>query len=235
MKRLYIALSCLSNTYSLFFTVLRNIQINISHKPIFLYFCRKHGIMKLNKQILFYSILFIVTVVTKIICAPQIGLSGFSAIFAVALFSGITAKQNKFGIMMPLLILLLSDVVLQVLHSMNLFPFAGFYKGQTTIYALTLLLTLFGLVLSKPSVTRLITGVIAGPTLFFLVSNFIVWSKNGGLGYSRDFSGLITCYAAALPFYKNSLLSTMIFLPSFAYMYNRLVLGSKALATVSTK
>jgi hypothetical protein len=191
--------------------------------------------MKLNKQVLFYSIVFIVTVVTKIICAPQIGLSGFSAIFSIALFSGMTVKNNKFGILMPLLILLLSDVVLQVLHSMNLFPFAGFYKGQTTIYALTLLLTLFGLVLSKPSVTRLITGVIAGPTLFFLVSNFIVWSKNGGLGYSNDFNGLMTCYAAALPFYKNSLLSTMIFLPSFAYLYNRIVIGSKTLATVTTK
>lgn len=192
--------------------------------------------MKLRKQeILFYSILLIVTVVTKIICAPNIALSGFSAIFSVALFGGMIAKQNKIGVIMPLIVLLLSDVVLQILFIANLFPFAGFYGGQTTIYALIVLLTLFGLILNKPSTSRVIAAVISGPTLFFIASNFLVWWKNGGLGYTRDWNGLMTCYTAALPFYKNSLIATMVFLPSFAFMYNKLVIGSKTLATVNHK
>src|SRR6478736_3703055 len=51
--------------------------------------------MKLSKQtILFFLVLVIVSTLVKIICAPQIDLSGFTAVIAVSLFSGL-AMQNK--------------------------------------------------------------------------------------------------------------------------------------------
>jgi len=49
----------------------------------------------------------------------------------------------------------------------------------------------------------------AGTPAFFLISNFGVWL--GGRLYPPTWVGLITCYAAALPFYRNSLLSSVVY------------------------
>jgi hypothetical protein len=51
-------------------------------------------------------------------------------------------------------------------------------------------------------------SVVLGPTSFFLASNYAVWVA--GDMYPRTFSGLLACYAAAIPFYRNDLVSTTI-------------------------
>ena len=45
--------------------------------------------------------------------------------------------------------------------------------------------------------------------LFFIISNFGVW-LTGSL-YQQSLEGLIQCYIMALPFFTNTLLSTIIF------------------------
>jgi hypothetical protein len=51
-----------------------------------------------------------------------------------------------------------------------------------------------------------VAGVLASATSFFLLSNFVVWVGSGM--YPHSTSGLVACYAAALPFYANDLIST---------------------------
>jgi hypothetical protein len=51
------------------------------------------------------------------------------------------------------------------------------------------------------------------------------------LGYSNDLSGLMTSYRAGLPFYRNSVISTIIFLPSFVALYHWLMQGRLTLQT----
>jgi hypothetical protein len=51
-------------------------------------------------------------------------------------------------------------------------------------------------------------GVVSASLIFFIFSNFGVWVL-GSYGYSYE--GLITCYIAAIPFYTNTLLSTIIY------------------------
>jgi hypothetical protein len=63
-------------------------------------------------------------------------------------------------------------------------------------------------ILSKPTALRVTLGVLASATSFFLISNFVVWA--GGAFYPRTLAGLSLCYAAALPFYRNDLVSTAI-------------------------
>jgi hypothetical protein len=48
-----------------------------------------------------------------------------------------------------------------------------------------------------------------GSIIFFIISNFGVW-YSGGL-YDHTLEGLIKCYIMALPFFTNTLLSTIIF------------------------
>jgi hypothetical protein len=53
-----------------------------------------------------------------------------------------------------------------------------------------------------------ITGALVGACIFFVVTNFGVWSI-GIYGYTLN--GLLTCYILAIPFFAYSLISTFIF------------------------
>lgn len=53
---------------------------------------------------------------------------------------------------------------------------------------------------------RVAVASVAGSTVFFLLSNFGVWLLGCVPGwYPATFPGLLACYAAGLPFYRNSL------------------------------
>jgi hypothetical protein len=190
--------------------------------------------MKLPKQtILFYFILIAVTVIVKLICAPQINLSGFSNVIAIALFAGITVKDKTKTFLLPLIALFFSDALLQVLHGLNLFPYSGFYSGQIINYALFILITLTGIAFRNYKTAGIFAAAIIGPTIFFLLSNFIVWKTQGAaMGYSNDVNGLMQSYVLGLPFYRNSLISTIIFLPAFIALYHWMMYNKLSLQQV---
>ena len=53
-----------------------------------------------------------------------------------------------------------------------------------------------------------ISGALLSAIIFYLVTNFGVWSL-GSYGYNVE--GLLLCYTLAIPFFTNSLVSTLIF------------------------
>lgn len=61
---------------------------------------------------------------------------------------------------------------------------------------------------AKTTVVRVGAGALLGPTSFFLLSNYAVWV--GGGMYPRSLAGLNACFVAALPFYRNDLISTAL-------------------------
>jgi hypothetical protein len=61
---------------------------------------------------------------------------------------------------------------------------------------------------TRTSFVRVSAGALLGPTSFFVLSNYAVWASAGM--YPRTAGGLVACYAAAVPFYRNDLLSTAI-------------------------
>ena len=56
--------------------------------------------------------------------------------------------------------------------------------------------------------TSRILGSLIGACLFYLITNFGVWSM-GSYGY--NLSGLVLCYTLAIPFFGYTLISTLIF------------------------
>ncbi len=187
--------------------------------------------MKLNKQtIIFIFIIIAITTVIKVVCAPQLNLSGFSAGLAVALFAGFAEKDMKKALLLPLVTIFISDVLIQLLFLANLFPFEGFYNNQWINYLLIASITLIGMLMRKGKIAGILAASVLGPAFFFVVSNYIVWASQGNtMGYTNDFSGLITCYTAGLPFYRNNVIATLIFLPSFLGIYQWLVKGKFAI------
>ena len=58
------------------------------------------------------------------------------------------------------------------------------------------------------SLIKRISGCLLGACLFFIVTNFGVWIL-GSYGYT--FNGLVMCYMLAIPFFGNTLVSTILF------------------------
>jgi hypothetical protein len=61
---------------------------------------------------------------------------------------------------------------------------------------------------ARTTFVRVAAGALLGPTSFFLLSDYAVWAA--GTMYPHTLSGLTTCYIAALPFYRNDLISTSL-------------------------
>ena len=61
-----------------------------------------------------------------------------------------------------------------------------------------------------------ISGALLGACIFFIVTNFGVWSL-GSYGYTFD--GFLTCYIMAIPFFAHTLISTFIFASFFEMFY----------------
>jgi len=176
--------------------------------------------MKINGRLVVFTLILIaLATACKFFFGPNLDWSGFSPVIAIALFSGFIIKQRDLSFMLPLLALFISDLLIQGLYEVNLFPYAGFYSGQWKNYLILMSATLIGLLLKGRNTSSLIIGAIAAPTVFFLISNFSVWA-GAQVSYPKDFNGLMTCYAAGLPFYKNALLSTIVFLPVILFTYN---------------
>ena len=69
-----------------------------------------------------------------------------------------------------------------------------------------------------------ISGALLGASLFFIITNFGVWSL-GSYGYTVE--GLIACYTLAIPFFGYNLISTIIFSTVFETFLQRKILFKK--------
>ena len=69
-----------------------------------------------------------------------------------------------------------------------------------------------------------ISGALLGALLFFVITNFGVWSL-GTYGYT--IKGLISCYTLAIPFFGYTLISTIIFSTVFETFLQRKILFKK--------
>ncbi len=83
----------------------------------------------------------------------------------------------------------------------------GYHTGTHWTWGSVLLIG-FLPIYFKNSIIFRIPGALTGALIFFLVTNFGVWT-NGAYGYSPE--GLLTCYIFAIPFFTSSLLSTLLF------------------------
>ena len=179
--------------------------------------------MKINGRLILFTIVLIaLQTICKLLFAPQPDWSGFSPFIAIAVFSGFIVKEKNMSFLLPLLALLVSDVIIHVLYINKQFDFAGFYPGMWKNYLVLLLSVLMGLGLKGRSYATIAIGAVAAPTLYFFVSNFLVWQATSEAVYAKSYAGLMNCYEAGLPFYKNSLIGTVLFLPIILFSYNYL-------------
>lgn len=166
--------------------------------------------MKLNKEIVIALIIMIVTsALYRVLPGRPMG---FAPQIAIALLSGsLFVKNKQFAFLLPLVSMFLSDVIYQVLYVNHLTPIQGFYDGQWQNYLLIAATAVFGFGLQTNNVSKFAGNFIAAPTVYFLVSNFMVWASFGGYQRPLTASGLIQTMVDGLPFYGYSVAGTFVF------------------------
>ena len=172
----------------------------------------KHYLMKANKSLVLSLILMVL--VSALYRVMPNRPWGFAPQIAIGLFSGaLFVNDKKWAFILPLVSMFLSDLCYEILYRNGMSEIMGFYDGQWVNYLLFAGISCFGFMIKKTRVANVVLASLAAPTTHFLISNFLVWAVDRGYGLNRPrtFNGLLLTYGDALPFYKNSLLGTLVF------------------------
>jgi len=163
---------------------------------------------KLNLQTGIISIIILLAAFTRIMPHPP----NFSPMAAIGLFGAAHFAKKWQAFLIPLIGIWISDLVINNFvyssHSSNFVWFYGGFYWQYISYVFIIFAGLF--IFNKGiSVTNTLGGMVSSSGIFFLFSNLGVWA--GGAMYTKNISGLITCYAAGIPFIHNTIISDALF------------------------
>ena len=128
----------------------------------------------------------------------------FTPVAGALLFFG--ARSSRRNLWIPLALLAVSDVILtKVVYS---YVFSWDHFVTWVWYAAILWL---GTRLGKDAKPLPIIGAaLASSVSFFVISNFAVWACWNDM-YPRTWNGLMTCYAAGLPFFRPAVEGDLLF------------------------
>jgi hypothetical protein len=148
----------------------------------------------LNPRLGALTLLVMAAAATRLIPHPP----NVTSVAALALFGGAYFERRSLAIAVPLLAMLASDLLL------------GLYPHMAVQYLGFVLVIGIGFWLQRRrSAARIAAAALLGSVTFFVVTNFGVWALDGM--YPHTLGGLLTCYVAAIPFFRNTLLGDLAY------------------------
>lgn len=133
----------------------------------------------------------------------------FTPTIALALFGGFYLPR-KMAILVPLAFMLLSDLIL------------GFHNTMLFTWGSVLLISMIGLKLrSNNKFSTFIFASTGSAVLFFIITNLGAWPTL----YPVTWQGLTDCFVAAIPFFRNTFVSAILYSTIFYFTYE--VLASR--------
>jgi len=133
-----------------------------------------------------------------------------SPIMAIAIFSGAYFSNKRFALLIPIGAMLLSDLFLGY-YLVSVFVYAGFALGIFIGY----------LIKSGVKIQNVFIASLTGSLVFFVITNFGSWLTDP-MYQPLTWDSLVSCYALAIPFFRNTLLGDLA--------YITVLFGSYALA-----
>ena len=123
----------------------------------------------------------------------------FTPVAAMALFGGACFTSRRLALLMPLAVMLLSDLV--IAFSLPVSQVADWYQMAPVIYGCIALTTMGGFALrGRVRGLNVLIGALASATGFYIVTNAMVWLLSGA--YATTGAGLAASLIAGLPFYQ---------------------------------
>lgn len=127
----------------------------------------------------------------------------FAPVMAALLYFGARGSRRQMWI--PVALLAASDLILDKYvysyqFSWDLLLTWAWYAG---------IILLGSGWLKKTTLPRLTGAALTGSITFFLISNFGVWAAT--LMYPKTFAGLVSCYAAGVPFFRHTVEGDLVY------------------------
>lgn len=136
--------------------------------------------------------------------------TNFSSVGAMSLFGGARVKTWH-AYLFPLGVMIVSDLALWVVSGFD-FNYSLGHPSRVFVYGSFMIYVAIGrwLIDKDSSVSSIAAAGTLGGLQFFVLTNFCEWLFQPmyyqliaePFRYSRDWTGLMTCFAAALPFYQ---------------------------------
>src|SRR3989338_1025844 len=130
----------------------------------------------------------------------------FVPIGALAIWAGMYLPK-RVGIILPLAVMFISDSII------------GFYDWRVmlSVYGSFVLMVAIGRFLRSHKGPAIVMSSLLGSVFFYFTTNFAVWAS--GTMYTHDWAGLMNCFYMALPFFRNTLYSDLIYGVAFVGLY----------------
>lgn len=121
----------------------------------------------------------------------------FTAVGALAIFAGALFSNKRLAFIMPLAAMAISDLFIG--NGFSLLVYLGF----TAMVACGFLLR------EKVNVSNVVLASFISASVFYLITNFAFFYPISL--YPHNISGVLTSYAAGLPFFRNMLVGNLVF------------------------
>ena len=123
----------------------------------------------------------------------------FTPVLALALFGGVYLKKKQ-ALVLPVILLAATDIIL------------GYHQTIFFTWGCIVLIAAMGIWVKNNKNTKTIFGSsLLAAVVYYIVTNLGVWLTTGM--YPMNLSGLAECYYVAIPYFRNTLIST------FAYTF----------------
>ena len=122
----------------------------------------------------------------------------FTPVLATSIFAGFYFKEFFLSFFIVIFSMFLGDV------------FLGFHSTMIFTYISLIIAVLIGLFIKVLSFKNILFSGLVSSICFFIITNFGVWLVTDM--YDQSIEGLLTCYVAAIPFFSNTILSTLFYL-----------------------
>ena len=153
--------------------------------------------IKINKNLKNYFLpicLIIVLSFSRLIPLPW----NFTPILAMGIFSGFYFKNFILSSFIVIFSMFIGDL------------FLGFHSTMLFTYTSLIIAVLLGLFINKFKFTEILFSGLVSSVCFFAVTNFGAWLTLEM--YEKNLAGLLQSYVLAIPFFHNTLISTLFYL-----------------------
>ena len=122
----------------------------------------------------------------------------FTPIIAISIYAGIKFNNKYLALLIPILSMVISDL------------FIGFHSSMLAVYLCIVMNVFIGIFfIKKFTLLNYMYLSFLGACNFSIITNFSVWILSNM--YPLTIEGLIMCYLLALPFFQNTLISSLFF------------------------
>ncbi len=122
----------------------------------------------------------------------------FTSTIALIMFTSYLIRDKFLSVLVIIVSQIISDL------------YIGIYSSMFFVYGAYVFIALLSpIIMNKLNFKSVLISSLVTPTIFYIVSNFGVWIT--GSTYPLSLDGLIMCYVAGIPFFDETLLSTVVF------------------------